>query len=49
MPLQIVEGHYLFSTKWVGLDDGISTNFKGDPILIMQSNPQTFKGSPLAE
>ena len=27
MPLQIVEGHYLFSTKWVGLDDGISTKW----------------------
>ena len=27
VPLQIVEGHYLFSTKWVGLDDGISTKW----------------------
>ena len=27
MPLQIVEGHYLFSTKWVGLYDGISTKW----------------------
>ena len=27
VPLQIVEGQYLFSTKWVGLDDGISTKW----------------------
>ena len=27
VPPQIVEGHYFFSTKWVGLDDGISTKW----------------------
>ena len=27
VPLQTVEGHYLFSTKWVGLDDVISTKW----------------------